>query len=104
MILEKDPDHLGANIQLGAYYVNKAAEINEAKAKLTKESDIDAAGEEVKQKLGQAYPLMKKLHELEPDQAEWINQLVSISYYLDEDEAVINEYVKKQQEIMAAQK
>ncbi len=103
MILEKEPDHLGANIQLGAYYVNKAAEINEAKAKLTKEADIDAAGEEVKQKLAEAYPLMKKLHELEPDQAEWINQLVSISYYLDEDEAVINEYVKKQQEIMAKQ-
>ena len=80
-----------------------ADEINEAKAKLTKEADIDAAGGEVKQKLAEAYPLMKKLHELEPDQAEWINQLVSISYYLDEEEAVINEYVKKQQEIMAKQ-
>ncbi|MEM6765479.1 MAG: hypothetical protein AAF655_11150, partial [Bacteroidota bacterium] len=102
-VLENDPDNLSANIQLGAFFVNQAAETNEAKSKLTKEAEIDEADKKVKEQLANAYPIMKKLHSLEPDVAEWINQLVSISYYLDEEESVINEYVKKQQEIMAQQ-
>ena len=99
-VLNNDPDNLQANIQLGARYVNQAAEINEAKMKMNSEKEIDEANAKVKEKLQSAYPYMKKLHNLQPKEAEWINQLVNIAYYLDEPEEVINEYVKKQQAVM----
>ena len=65
-VLGNDPDNLQANIQLGARYVNQAAEINEAKMKMNSEKDIDDANAKVKEKLSLAYPFMKKLHNLQP--------------------------------------
>lgn len=101
-VLAKDPDNLQANIQIGAHHVNVASEKNDAKMKLSKESEIDAADKEVSSSLKKAYPYMQKLHKLQPTEPEWINQLVSISLFLGLDKEA-EEYMKIQQEVMKGQ-
>lgn len=97
-VLTRDADNLVANLNIGAYYVNQAAVVNEKKMKMTDENEIDKAGEEVSVLLGKAYPYIKKMHDLQPKELEWINQLVSICYYIDkEDEA--EKYLALQQKL-----
>jgi len=100
-ILEKDPDNLNANIQLGANYINQAVQLSKKRAELTKEEDINKAQEQIIEVMRKAEPYMKKLHELEPNEPEWINQLVSIAYYLEYPEEEIAELEKKATEINA---
>ncbi len=100
-ILEKDPDNLNANIQLGANYINRAVQLSKKRSELTKEEDINKAQEQIIEVMKKAEPYMKKLHELEPSEPEWINQLVSIAYYLEYPEEEIAELEKKASEINA---
>lgn len=93
-VLKRDPDNVNANIKLGAKYINSAAEISQSKMKLTKDADIDKANEQIKELMRKAEPYMIKLHKLEPDETEWINQLVSIAYILDYPEDKIAELEK----------
>ncbi|RMG23367.1 MAG: hypothetical protein D6730_14615 [Bacteroidetes bacterium] len=101
-VLAKDPDNIQANIQIGAHYVNIGAEINEAKMNMTNEAEIDEAAKKVEENLRKAYPYIKKLHELQPNEPEWINQLVSITLYLGMDEEAAK-YIEKQKEVMSNQ-
>jgi tetratricopeptide (TPR) repeat protein len=103
-VLQKSPDNLYANLNSGAYYVNKAAAVKK---------EMDAAGdneklykekyEEVKGNLAKAYPFMVKVHQKEPTNIEWVSQLVSITSYLmldgKEMEEAFNKYVKLQTEM-----
>ncbi len=100
-ILEKDPDNLNANIQLGANYINQAVQLSQKRSEMTKEEDINKAQEAIVEVMRNAEPYMKKLHELEPDEPEWINQLVSIAYYLEYPEEEIAELEKKASEVNA---
>jgi len=83
-VLEKEPDNVYANVNLGSYYINKAAEYN----RIASETYDDAAYEKItqliKENLTLAYPFMVKLTELEPNELEWAQQLVTITSYVDE--------------------
>ena len=98
-VLAQDPDNLNANIQMGARYINKAAEISKEKMEMTKEADIDKANEGIREMMRKAEPFMKKMHELEPKQMEWINQMISIAYILDYSEEEIAKLEAKAKEI-----
>ena len=98
-IIQAEPENLNANIQLGAKYINQAAVVSGEKAKMTKEADIIAADDKIKALMKKAEPYMAKLHEMEPDELEWISQLVSIGYYLGYDDDKLAELEKKQKEI-----
>ncbi|GAB4419299.1 MAG: hypothetical protein OHK0039_31550 [Bacteroidia bacterium] len=78
-VYDQDPNSLQANYGLGAFYVNQAAAISEKKMKMTKDADIEAADLQIIALLKQAYPFMKKLHELQPTEREWLSQLVTIT-------------------------
>ena len=54
---EADPTNIGGIYGVGAYYINKAAEISNAKAKYTKEEDIDKADKEILALVEKAYPI-----------------------------------------------
>ena len=100
-ILQAEPENLNANIQLGAKYINQAAVLSQKKAKMTKEAEIIAIDDEIKGLMKKAEPYMQKLHEMEPDELEWISQLVSIGYFLGYDDDKLGELEKKQAEISA---
>lgn len=89
-----DPDNLQANYGLGAFYVNRAAELSQEKAEMTGEEEVAEIDERILALLKKAYPYIKKLHELQPDEPEWLKQLVSITGNLGLDEEMA-EYGKK---------
>lgn len=78
-VYAKNPNDLQANYGLGAAYINQAAAISEKKMKSNNDKDIAAYDQEIIALLRKAYPFMKKLHELQPTEREWLSQLVSIT-------------------------
>ena len=89
-VLKTDPDNLNANFNLGAYYVNKAADISKRIADTFDDAEYLKLEERMKENLFNAYPYMNKLHQLEPNNVMWINQLISIvSYMPDKDEELM---------------
>ncbi|MEL6625489.1 MAG: tetratricopeptide repeat protein [Bacteroidota bacterium] len=90
----QDGDNLQANYYLAAYYINKAVEMNTEKAEMTKEADIDAADEKIKNMMNESYPYLVKLHELQPNEREWLSQLVQVTGFTGKDEEMM-EYSKK---------
>jgi len=100
-ILEKDPDNINANIQLGAKYINNAVELSKKRSESTNEEVIDSLQTQIVEQMKLALPYMEKLHELEPDEPEWINQLVSIAYYLEFPDEKIAELEEKSKEVNA---
>ncbi|RMG70440.1 MAG: hypothetical protein D6722_08670 [Bacteroidetes bacterium] len=78
-VYEKDPNNLLANYGLGASYINQAAEISQVKMATDNEEKIAEYDKQIIALLRQAYPYMKKLHELQPTEREWLSQLVSIT-------------------------
>lgn len=83
---DQDPDNLQANYGLGAYYVNQAAELSQEKAKLNEEEEIGEMNERILELLEKSYPYMKKLHELQPNEGEWLRQLVTITGNIGKEE------------------
>ncbi|MEM6629280.1 MAG: tetratricopeptide repeat protein [Bacteroidota bacterium] len=100
-ILQLQPENMNANIQLGAKYINQAAVLSQSKAKLTKIDEIDAVDEQIRGLMRKAEPYIQKLHDMEPEQLEWISQLVSIGYILDYPEDKLKVLEEKQLEISA---
>lgn len=98
-VLDADPDNVNANIQIGASFINQAAEVNKKKMEMTKEADIDAANEEIRALMRKAEPYMKKLMKLEPNQVEWVSQMISIAYILEYSDEEIAELEKKASEL-----
>jgi tetratricopeptide (TPR) repeat protein len=97
-IYDKDPENFMANFGKGAYYINKAAEISDAKMKLgtsaADEEKIDSMNNEIVELLKKAYPYMKWLHEHDEKNTEWLRQLVNITPLIGKDDEMA-EYAKK---------
>lgn len=76
---EQDPSSLQANYGLAAMRINQAAELSEAKMESNDDDEIAAYDEQIKQLCEEAYPYLIKLHELQPNEPEWLSQLVNIT-------------------------
>lgn len=87
-VYESDPESLQANYGMGAYYVNKAASVSDAKMNLKSDEDskIEEMNEEIKGLLTKAYPFMVWLHNKQPNEREWLSQLVSITPIIGKDD------------------
>jgi len=96
---ELEPDNLQANYGKAAYFINKAALISTAKAEYKTDAEVDKADSEIKALLNQAYPFVLKLHELQPDEAEWLSQLVQITPIIGKNEEMAA-YAKKLSEAL----
>ncbi|MEM7368253.1 MAG: hypothetical protein AAF587_06590 [Bacteroidota bacterium] len=91
---ESDSDNIGGIYGVGAYYINKAAEISNAKAKYTKDAEIEAADKQILELVEKAYPYMVKLHELQPNEREWLSQLINITPMIGKDQEMEMYYEK----------
>lgn len=91
---EADPANIGGIYGIGAYYINKAAEISTAKAKYTKDAEIEAADKQILELVENAYPFMVKLHELQPNEREWLSQLINITPMIGKDDEMEMYYEK----------
>jgi len=83
-VLETDPDNLYANVNLGSYYINQAAKFNQQSTETFDDNEYERLSILVAQNLKIAYPFMIKLTELEPKEVEWVQQLITITSYLEE--------------------
>ena len=89
-----DPENIQANYGKAAYYINKAAEVSAKKMEYTKDEEIDKADEEIKGLCEKAYPYVKWLHNAQPNEAEWLSQLVNITPIIGKRDEM-TEYAKK---------
>ena len=65
-----------------------------AKAEYNSDDEVEKADAQIKGWLGQAYPFVLKLHELQPDEPEWLSQLVQITPIIGKNDEMA-EYAKK---------
>lgn len=96
-VSERNPDDITALFQLGRYYNNLAVQAEKKKNELStraSDAEYEAAEEAIKVELRQAMPYFKKLHELQPNEAEWLRILVNITSRLSEND-LMNEYYEK---------
>lgn len=95
-LLKEDPSNFQGNYQLGRYYINAAAVLNEQQQKETNDEKLELLQKQVKENLNKGLPFIKKLHQLQPDNAEWLTQLVNITPYMDGyDEKELMDYMTK---------
>ena len=59
-----------------------------------KDDEIEAADTEIKGLMSQAYPYLKTLHKLQPNEREWLSQLVNVTGFMGKDDEMM-EYSKK---------
>lgn len=93
-VYDSDNENLTANYGIGAYYINQAASISEKKMKSNNDDEIEKYNEEIVKLLEKAYPYMVWLHNKQPEEREWLMQLVNITPILDKDDEM-EEYAKK---------
>ncbi len=97
-VLALDPENLQANYNIGALYVNKAAETVEVMNNTKDYKEAAKYQDKVKNYFEKAYPYMKKAYELEPDNIGTVQAMMQITTYLNKmDEAAF--YRKKKQEL-----
>ena len=95
---KRDPESLQANYGMAAFYINKAAEVSAEKMNFSKDADIDKADQEIKALCEKAYPYVKWLHNQQPEEPEWLSQLVNITPIIGKNDEMM-EYAKKLGEI-----
>lgn len=101
-LMKEDPNNVQGNYQLGRYYINTAAVLNEQQQKETNDDKLEVLQKQVKDNLSKGYPYIKKLHQLQPDNAEWLTQLVNITPYVEGyQESELMEYMNKLKAINA---
>ena len=76
---DQDNESLQANYGLAAMRINMAAELSEAKMESNDDAEIERINEEIKVLCEKAYPYLVWLHNEQPDEPEWVSQLVNIT-------------------------
>ena len=97
-----EPENLQANYGKAAYYINKAAALSTARVEFDSDEDLEKADAEIKDLLNKAYPYVLKLHELQPEEPEWLSQLVQITPKIGKTEEM-GIYAKKLNEALKNQ-
>ena len=80
-VLQLNANNKYANLNLGAHYVNLAAAINEKMKNATTE-EYEVLNKQIIDNFKLAYPFIKKVQQLEPQNIEWVNQMIQITSYL----------------------
>lgn len=74
-----EPESLQANYGLAAMRINLAAELSEKKMDSNDDDEIEVINEQIKTLCEEAYPFLVWLHEAQPNEPEWLSQLVNIT-------------------------
>jgi tetratricopeptide (TPR) repeat protein len=86
-VLSFSPNSFNANYNLGAMYVNKAAELSKKSNEEKDEKKIMAYQAQIKEQFNLSLPYMEKSHELAPEDLSVIQALIQITTYLEMNEA-----------------
>lgn len=84
-----DPQSLQANYGLAAIRINKAAELSEKKMASNNDDEIDRINGEIKTLCNEAYPFLVWLHNAQPQEPEWLSQLVNITPIIGKTEEMM---------------
>lgn len=74
-----DPTSLQANYGLAAIRINMAAELSEKRTNTNDDDEIESFNEQIKVLCTDAYPYLVWLTEAQPDEPEWVSQLVNVT-------------------------
>jgi tetratricopeptide (TPR) repeat protein len=86
-VLSFSPNSFNANYNLGAMYVNKAAELSKKSNEEKDEKKIIAYQAQIKEQFNLSLPYMEKSHEVAPNDLSVIQALIQITTYLELNEA-----------------
>lgn len=81
-IIQNYPNQLVANRFLSAYYLWQARALIDQPAGRLQEGEQKARRDKILDHLLEALPYLKKLHELEPDEKFWLEELVAVTEYI----------------------
>ncbi len=97
-VLALNPDNINANYNLGAYYVNQAAEIAQKYNESKNEAQQKQLYAQMQEKFRQALPYLEKAHEALPDDLALLQSLIQVTTYLNLDDKA-KEYLRKKEAI-----
>ena len=76
---ERDNESLQANYGLAAMRINLAAELSNERTETNDDAEIERLNNEIKALCEEAYPYLVWLHNAQPDEPEWVSQLVNVT-------------------------
>lgn len=96
-VLALNPNNVNANYNLGAYYVNQAAEISQKYNEEKNESVQKELYAQMQEKFRQALPYLEKAHEALPTDLALLQSLIQVTTYLGMEEKAKMYLQKKNQ-------
>lgn len=97
-VLALNPNNVNANYNLGAYYVNQAAEIAQKYNDSKNEAQQKELYTQMQEKFRQALPYLEKAHEALPDDLALLQSLIQVTTYLNLDDKA-KEYLRKKEAV-----
>ena len=97
-VLALNPNNVNANYNLGAYYVNQAAEIAQKYNDSKSEAQQKELYTQMQEKFRQALPYLEKAHEALPDDLALLQSLIQVTTYLNLDDKA-KEYLRKKEAV-----
>ncbi len=97
-VLALNPNNVNANYNLGAYYVNQAAEIAQKYNESKNEAQQKELYAQMQAKFRQALPYLEKAHEALPDDLALLQSLIQVTTYLNLDDKA-KEYLRKKEAV-----
>jgi tetratricopeptide (TPR) repeat protein len=94
--LSLNPNNVNANYNLGAYYVNQAAEIAQQYNEAKDEAKQKLLYAQMQDKFRQALPYLEKAHQALPEDLALLQSLIQVTTYLNLDDKA-KEYLRKKE-------
>ncbi|MDP5171754.1 MAG: tetratricopeptide repeat protein [Bacteroidia bacterium] len=86
---DQDNENLQANYGLAAIRINMAAELSEKRTQTNNDNEIDQYNEQIKTLCSEAYPYLVWLHNAQPNEPEWVSQLVNVTPIIGKTEEMM---------------
>lgn len=85
-VLESEPSNYSANVNLSAFYINKAVEVFKVydETPASEEEKLDKLQNEYYTLLRGAYPYLEQAHQARPENRDWVVQLYKIATQVPE--------------------
>ncbi len=100
-VLTINPNNMNANYNLGAYYVNQAAEIAQKYNEAKNEAQQKALYDQMQEKFRKALPYLEKAHEALPTDLALLQSLIQVTTYLNMDDRA-KEYLRKKEALTSS--
>ena len=100
-VLGINPNNVNANYNLGAYYVNQAAELAQKYNEAKNEDQQKVLYNQMQEKFREALPYLEKAHEALPTDLALLQSLIQVTTYLNMDDKA-KEYLRKKEALTSS--